>query len=370
MKDSISIILKISNACNLKCKHCYEGYYSSGSCSAIMPLDVLNRVFELAQNEYHRVTYIWFGGEPLLCGFDYLKKAISLQRKYGKETIISNRIQTNATLVTKEIASFLFDSGFSVSVSYDGQFNDYLRQKTSATLRGIECLKAAGNHCGILSTIHSGNVAHQIEMYECIKEIGCPMKFNPIFPSGNATYNTEYLLDGASYVSETMRFFRHWCNDPSAVPVANFIQNIKLVVGYPERHCTNGRCFYHWLCIEPDGGITPCSRFSPIDYRICSLVDITSFEQVFLSDLYAAIVAPAIIRRQKCKKYCELYSLCNGGCNSAAANEVGLENAGSQQCRLTKELLPQIIHEVKYIKQKSCIPNRIVADLLNCPLFQ
>ena len=364
MKDSISVILKISNACNLKCKHCYEGDYSSSSCSTIMPLDILSKVFELAQNEYHRVTYIWFGGEPLLCGLDYLKKAISLQKWYSKGTIISNRIQTNATLVTKEIASFLFDSRFTVSVSYDGQFNDYLRQETSATLSGIKYLQEAGHHCGILNTIHSGNVAQQIEMYEHIKKMGCPMKFNPIFPSGNAIHNADFLLDEDLYISETMRFFRYWCYDKTAVPVANFIQNIKLITGYSERHCTNGQCFYHWLCVEPDGEITPCSRFAPAKYRICSLEDISSFDQVYLKDSYAAIVAPAIIRRQKCKARCEIYPLCNGGCNSAAANEVGLENTDFQQCRLTKKLLPEIISEVESIKQNPTIPNKIILSLL------
>lgn len=365
MKDNISIILKISNACNLKCKHCYEGDNSNASCSTVMPLDILSRVFELAQNEYKHVTYVWFGGEPLLCGLDYLKEAISLQQKYGQGTMINNRMQTNATLVTRKIASFLFESEFMVSVSYDGQFNDFLRQETSATLKGIKHLKEAGHHCGILSTIHSSNVAQQIEMYEHIKEMGCPMKFNPIFPSGNATHHVEFLLDDTCYISETMRFFRYWCHDNFAVPVANFIQSIKLITGYPERHCTNGQCFYHWLCVEPDGGITPCSRFFSADYRICSLEDITSFEQVYLKDSYAAIVAPAIIRRQKCKKHCELYPLCNGGCNSAAANEVGLENAYFQQCRLTKKLLPLIINEIESIKQNSTIPNKIVSALLS-----
>lgn len=370
MKDSISIILKISNTCNLRCKHCYEGDYSNGLCSTIMPLDILGRVFELAQNEYHHVTYVWFGGEPLLCGIDYLKKAIFLQKKYSKETNISNRIQTNATLITEDIAKFFYNSKFSVSVSYDGQFNDYLRQDTSSTLRGIKYLKDAGNHCGILSTIHSGNVDYQIGMYEYIKKMDCPMKFNPIFPSGNAKHNADFLLDEERYISENMRFFRYWCHDKTAVPVVNFIQSIKLVSGYPERHCTNGQCFYHWLCIEPDGGITPCSRFAPENYRICSIEDITSFEQVYFTDAYAAIVAPAIVRRQKCKNYCKWYPFCNGGCNSAAANEVGLDNTESQQCRLTKKLLPEIISEVQSIKQGYAIPNKIVSSLLRLPIVK
>lgn len=367
MKDSISIILKISNACNLKCKHCYEGDYLGSLCSTIMPLDILGRVFELAQNEYHHVTYVWFGGEPLLCGFDYLKNAISLQKMYGKGTIISNRIQTNATLITRELASLLFDSGFAVSVSYDGQFNDYLRQETSATLKGIKYLKDVGHHCGILSTVHSGNFDRQIEMYEHIKEMGCSMKFNPIFPSGSAAHNAEFLLDDDSYISETLRFFRYWCHDASAVPVANFIQNIKLIARYPERHCTSGQCFYHWLCVEPDGGITPCSRFPPANYRICSIDDISSFDHVYLKDSYADIVSSAMIRRQKCKEQCEIYPLCNGGCNSAAANEVGLNNTDFQQCRFTKKLIPGIISEIESIKRSSTIPNKIISTLLHLP---
>ena len=83
MKNKISIIIKINNFCNLKCKHCYEscnGFFSQNN--QIMPLETLERIFSLCQSQYKKVSYIWFGGEPLINGLDWFKKAILLQKQH------------------------------------------------------------------------------------------------------------------------------------------------------------------------------------------------------------------------------------------------------------------------------------------------
>ena len=368
MDNNISIILKICDACNLKCKHCYEsahslqGYYNINN---IMPLAYLEKIFSLAQSEYHYVKYVWFGGEPLLCGLEYFQKAIFLQKKHNHGNVIENHIQTNGTLLSKNFVDFFKKEAFAISISYDGQYNGQLRQKTKATLQGISNCKSAHVSCGILSTIHSGNYNHQIEMYQHIKHIGCPMKFNPIFPSGAAIKNTCYLLNVEAYVNETIKFFRYWCEDETAVPVSPFVQYLKLFLGFPGRNCTYGACLYKWIDVDPDGSIFPCSRFAGSEYVIGNIQNINSVETLFSSKEYKSIVFRAVQRRLLCRKECSLYSFCNGGCNSAAAMECELSRHDFQLCTITKLMFPKMIAEIELLKKRFDIKNPVVRNMID-----
>lgn len=363
MNKSVSIILKVCNHCNIKCKHCYEEGNVCLENKEIMSLDTLERIFLLAQTEYDKITYVWFGGEPLICGLDYFKKAIALQKKHSKGKQIKNTIQTNGILMTEEFLDFLLQEKFNISISYDAQYNDILRQKSEKTLETIKLIREKGASCGILSTIHSKNYDKQIEMYEYIKELGCPLKFNPIFPGGSALRNKVYLLDVEKYCSETIRFFKYWCNDSNPLNVANFIHFLQPILNSPHRNCSFGKCFYKWIDIEPNGDILPCSRFDSRKYVICSLDEIDSFEDVFEKVKYSEIVEKAIKRRLNCRENCPIYQYCNGGCNSAASNETGLENSGFQQCKINKIIIPEIVKIIENIKKED-IKNPILKRLL------
>lgn len=365
MDNKISIILKVCNVCNLKCRHCYEAANSlSETDNIIMPLSYLDRIFSLAQTEYRYVKYVWFGGEPLLCGLEYFEKAICLQKKHYHGNIIANHIQTNGTLLSEKFVDFFKKESFAISISYDGQYNELLRQKTEETLQGIGNCKSAHVACGILSVIHSKNYNHQIEMYQHIKQMGYPMKFNPIFPSGAANENKAYLLDIDTYVDETIKFFKYWSEDKTAVPVSTFIQYVNLFCGFSGRNCVYSSCLYKWIDVDPDGSIFPCSRFSDRRYVIGNIQAINSIKAIFISEEYKNIVSNAIERRLLCRKECSLYPLCNGGCNSAAATECGLNRHDFQLCAITKLMLPKMLVQIESLKHQTIIKNPILQHML------
>src|SRR5690625_3472917 len=95
----------VSEACNLACDYCY---YSRchGRPGRVERID--DETLEKFMREYFEikrgvVPFAWQGGEPLLAGLDFFKKVVSLQAKYApRNTVISNVIQTNGTLIKKE----------------------------------------------------------------------------------------------------------------------------------------------------------------------------------------------------------------------------------------------------------------------------
>jgi len=96
----------IGPACNLRCSYCY--YLDKKS---LNPNNDSNRMseetLELFIEQYinaqpgEQVLFTWHGGEPLLMGVDYYKRAVRLQKVYGRNRQIENVLQTNGVLLTE-----------------------------------------------------------------------------------------------------------------------------------------------------------------------------------------------------------------------------------------------------------------------------
>lgn len=121
--SKLEIIL--NNKCNLACKYCYANggdYYQEEN--SINPEKIGDLISKIIPEHFDKVgTVMFFGGEPLLSfkaivqtvqKFNFLYKHgfIKINPKY---TIV-----TNGTLITNEIAKFLRENNFSVTISIDG----------------------------------------------------------------------------------------------------------------------------------------------------------------------------------------------------------------------------------------------------------
>lgn len=354
--SKITVIMKVTNICNLRCKHCYEEGNHFENSLPIMTLDVLENTIRKVQSEYQKVIYIWFGGEPLLAEVEFFETAIKYQQLYNHNNIIQNRIQTNGTKLSYKFIEFFKQNSFNVSLSFDGIYNDYLRHESNLVLDCIQRCKKQGLSINILTTVCSKTSDKQIENYNYFKEQGLFVKFNPIFPAGAAKKNSEYLLNEKKYIIDTKKFLKYWINDDKAIPVSTFVQYVKMYLDYQEKNCVYGACLYKVLNIEPNGMIFPCSRYFKNEYIIGNIFDFQNISEVFKTKNFSEIVIQGIARREKCKRECELYKFCLGGCSSACANEVALDNNDTQLCRITKEILPFIFNELDIIYNNNNIP--------------
>lgn len=114
----ITVIMKPTSECNLRCRYCYHANtdYETG----IMTEEVLDAIISKVQSEYNDIVYVWHGGEPLLCGLDFFRKALQLEHKYIRDPMrIRNCIQTNGILLSKEVLQFCLENRISVTVSLD-----------------------------------------------------------------------------------------------------------------------------------------------------------------------------------------------------------------------------------------------------------
>ena len=83
-----SILIKpIGEKCNLNCNYCFcestQGLKEIGNLSPINDLTLEILIDRVAQDGKDGVTFVWQGGEPLLMGLNFYKKAVDLQKKAG-----------------------------------------------------------------------------------------------------------------------------------------------------------------------------------------------------------------------------------------------------------------------------------------------
>jgi uncharacterized protein len=145
------------------------------------------------------IGFSWHGGEPLLAGIDFFRKAVQLQRKYKPSgRIVLNGIQTNGTLLDEEWCRFLSAEGFIAGISIDGPGNLHNKYRCTAkksptiqqVLRGYELLQKHGVTTEILCVLNSDNVKFPLVVYDFFRQLGARfITFLPLViqQSGSAT---------------------------------------------------------------------------------------------------------------------------------------------------------------------------------------
>lgn len=191
---SFDLMIKPAGSlCNLDCSYCYyldkaEIYGGREPKMSLEMLETLIRKY-IEANDVDQVRFNWHGGEPLVMGLDFYRKAIEFEKKYCGGKKVLNTIQTNGTLLTQEWASFLKESHFLVGISVDGPsavHDRYRRDKGGGptlekVVRGIELLYRNGVDYNTMTTVNRCSEGHGLEVYNFMKSLGSHhMQFMPV----------------------------------------------------------------------------------------------------------------------------------------------------------------------------------------------
>ena len=183
-------VIKIASRCNLDCDYCYEYRHGDESWMSARKL-IAPRIYEeiarkiathIRRYQLQDVGISLHGGEPLLVGAKRLAEiATSLNEAItGAGARLSLGLQTNAVLITDEIASVIKEKNILVGVSLDGgrTANDRHRldhrgkSSYERALAGIETLRriAPGQLSGLLAVIDISN--DPIETFDQLASLG------------------------------------------------------------------------------------------------------------------------------------------------------------------------------------------------------
>ena len=290
--DNITVIMKPTNQCNLRCKYCYHA--DNGYDKEKMTDQVLEKAIAVTAPFFKRVEYNWHGGEPLIMGLDFYERVLYYQKKYrqGPEHHIINTMQTNGTLITQETAEFIKKYGFGIGLSFDGPFNDQTRGKTDYTLNAYDLLKQIDKRHGTISVIGAHNIHNLIDIYKYFNEKNISFKFSPMFDSGEAKNHCELLLtDPAEYADKICELFDLWLFDTTTgISISPFYSYAQSVISGKPKYCTHSSCLKHWLSVHSNGDIYPCGRYYPEEYRLGNIMDFNDLHDVFETKIYKNII--------------------------------------------------------------------------------
>ena len=192
--SAFNIMLKPAGSlCNLACAYCYylDKAELYGGKEPRMTLEVLEQVTRayIRANDVPEVQFVWHGGEPLLTGLEFFRKAVEFQRKYADGKKVFNSIQTNGTLLNAHWARFFRENNFLVGLSLDGPQDIHDRYRLdrgdaptfSRVMAGLKLLREQGVEFNTLSTVNRAGEGRGAEVYQFLKETGSRyMQFLPV----------------------------------------------------------------------------------------------------------------------------------------------------------------------------------------------
>ena len=304
------MVKPVGSLCNLNCSYCYYLDKSEiyGGKEPVMSLEMLETVVReyMAANEVSEVQFNWHGGEPLLAGIDFYRKAVELEKKYAGGKTVLNTIQTNGTLISPEWARFLKENDFLVGISIDGPSDVHDRYRSDRggrptferVLHGLECLAAEGVPFNTMTTVNHCSEGRGLEVYQFLKSLGSRyMQFMPVVehvkyplnasgkpmksarpyivePSEEGAVISPWSVDSLAFGKFMTEIFDYWVrNDVGKCFVGLFDATLSCWLGL-----TPGICVYGQMCadnavIEHNGDVYPCDHFV---YPGCRLGNIVS----------------------------------------------------------------------------------------------
>jgi uncharacterized protein len=338
--------------CNLDCSYCFflskEMLYPG---SRFRMAEELLETYVKQLIEAHagvpEVAIAWQGGEPTLMGVDFFRRSVELAQGYlrpGQRAAYT--IQTNATLLDEEWATFFRENDFLVGVSIDGprELHDTYRVNKGGkgsfdqVMRGLAFLQDAAVEWNALTTVHAVNGDRGREVYRFLRD-ECGARFIQFIPiiervaeaaeDGTVPWQSWrdrplYLQDGDVVTGRSVspgqygRFlvdvFEEWVRrDVGSVYVQLFDVTLANWIGEPPGLCVHSETCGAALALEHTGDLYSCDHFVEPRYLLGNIKERHLLELVSSPQQ----VQFGLDKRDTLPQYCldcDVRFVCHGGC--------------------------------------------------------
>lgn len=262
-------IIDLTKRCNLGCIYCFRQIERTDSISKTEIDNICNYIYKYCKKySINHFTIQPWGGEPLL----EFEKVIYIQDFFYKKNMHPKiTIETNATLITEDIAKILFDKKIAVGVSIDGDeiihnfHRPFISNKGSfnEVLKGINNLRKAGfKTFGTISVITNQSIERIGDIIRyMVKELNINnLKFNIVRISSESDLAvTINKID--SFVEELFRTIISLSNEGFQISEGNIVERIYNILVRHERNiCKSRGCMggYKMVSFNRKGDIYPC----------------------------------------------------------------------------------------------------------------
>ena len=315
-----TLVKPVGARCNLRCRYCYY-LPTSALYDGHEPL-MSNAILEEYIRQYieavevPEVTFCWHGGEPLLAGIDFFRRAMELQQRYRGGKTIVNTLQTNGLLVDAEWCRFFRENDFLVGLSMDGPqvVHDAHRvdvhdEPTFSRVCQTAMLMAQEHvQFNILCTVNVLTARQPLLVYRFLRRL-CP--FLQFLPVGAPE---AYAVSAEDWGRFICAVWDEWVrNDVGRVFVQLFDVTLAQWCGLKSTLCALGETCGDGLAVEHNGDVYCCDHFVDTEHLLGNLLETPLAEMVrssrqlqFGADKFSSL--PTRCRR------CDWLFLCHGEC--------------------------------------------------------
>ena len=360
MKKRISAIIKITDACNLRCKYCF--YRKDAYSNLMLDKRHLLKFLKIIMLAYDYVDLSFHGGEPTYFGKDVFSEYVEIVKESAAKfnTKISLGLQTNGTMLNEEFVNFLKKEKINICFSYDWLSHDMFRNNTAKkVLAARKLLENKGMFFGCSMVVTKFNINNLVDNYKHFNNENIFVKLIPYC----GERNKKFSVGIKEYITKMIELFDYWINDQyCSVILDPFERMIKDYFKGSSIMCANSFCAGKIISLEANGNIGFCAMKLPEEYIIKSVDEVETANAILGSQQFMALKKSALARSIKCRKNCTLYKYCKGGCNLNSYYENGIEEMGGFTCQAFKGIFN---HVVDFIKNSTANPNNIEKVLNN-----
>jgi uncharacterized protein len=323
-----SLLIKPASAvCNLDCAYCFYLDREADPYKALpgrqMSVETLERLVDTYLfYSYPSSTFAFQGGEPTLAGLGFFEKLIEMQQRFGRNgQAISNSIQTNGILLTKDWCDLFRAYNWLIGLSLDGdqQMHDRYRVNKGGqptwkkVMDAVDLLKSNRVEFNILCVLSAANVDQPRELYRFFRSLAIDnIQFIPLAEFDESGAPLPFTITPEQYGRFLCGVFDAWWPDRRKVRIRFFDNIAEALAGQKPGNCTLHETCDSYVVVEYNGDVYPCDFFVENSWKLGNVM-LDSWAEIARRVRRYSFASKKTIAHPECQA-CEYQSICHGGC--------------------------------------------------------
>jgi len=343
--------------CPSNCKYCWGSKKGSG----IMDIEIIEQIIKWLDGfRDDHVHFTFHGGEPLLAGYDFYKKALPMLKNATTHKEAGFSLQSNLWLIDEKLAKLFAEYNVAISTSIDGplEINDYQRGKDyfNKTMKGYKIATDNGVRVSFICTFTSYSKDYEKEVYDFFLENGYNIKLHAALPSMRGDNADPWALSQEDHGKLLISLLDRYLNDLDKIEIKDFDHICKSSFMRRGTLCTFADCMGDTLAIGHDGNIYPCYRFNGMEEWVMGNVsDKPSMKELIKSEAWKKLEKFKSFVDEDCAD-CTYIKFCRGGCPYNGIVATGTAKSVDPQCTAYKMIFKEVSDRANKDFLKSSVP--------------
>jgi len=353
-KHISKVILITTNACNLKCRYCYEniGKTKVQNMDPNMAIKIIDKTIKPETKE---LKLIFFGGEPTL-NLPLIKTCVD----HAKSLSISSTFQISTNgVVSKNILDYLLKEDFTIQISTDGipLVQDLQRPTKSGVKSSIQVKKTIKYLVGkkadfkVRMTVTPLGLNYLTDCVRYFADLGVKyIHIESVSSSGDYNHNDYTILNYKKFAQEFIKVLQLAKRLDLKIINSTYMNIIK-----PSTKFCGGLCG-NQIVVNTDGNISVCYEVQNYCHPDANLLmvghyDTSNSKLDIKTSKLDNILNVDVNKMKKCQN-CFAKFICSGGCPIRNRNLlVGDKSPKNNPCDATRSILYYLIKET-YLNSK------------------